>query len=133
MVWCSLRREILQPRDMITIPTEDNSYLHFCGLFCLSVFRHNKKQPDKAPDKWADKKQEKVPEKVAEKPVEKQPERSICSVCKISNRVRRRGAPETRGTASRCLLILVLLDPRRLSTRSTIKVVCTGSAATPAL
>lgn len=73
---------------MITIPTEDNSYQHFCGLFCLSVFRHNKKQPDKAPDKLTDKKQEKIPEKLPEKPVEKQSERSICSVCKISNRVR---------------------------------------------
>ncbi|XP_056867750.1 zinc finger MYM-type protein 4-like isoform X2 [Takifugu flavidus] len=80
-------REILQPRDMITIPAEDNSYLHFCGLFCLSVFRHNKKQPDKTPDKWTDKKPEKKPEKLPEKPVDKQSERSACSVCKISNRI----------------------------------------------
>lgn len=83
-----LCREIIQPRDMITIPTEDNTYLHFCGLFCLSVFRHNKKQPDKTPDKWTERKQEKVSEKVAEKPVDKLSERSVCSVCKISNRVR---------------------------------------------
>lgn len=72
---------------MITIPTEDNTYLHFCGLFCLSVFRHNKKTPEKPPDKLVDKKQDKKPEKLPEKPVDKQTDRSICSVCKISNRV----------------------------------------------
>lgn len=76
---------------MITIPAEDNSYLHFCGLFCLSVFRHNKKQPDKTPDKWTDKKPENKPEKLPEKPVDKQSERSACSVCKISKRVRDTG------------------------------------------
>uniref|UniRef100_A0A3Q0T147 Si:ch211-266o15.1 n=1 Tax=Amphilophus citrinellus TaxID=61819 RepID=A0A3Q0T147_AMPCI len=48
-------REIIQPRDMITIPAEDSTFMHFCGQFCLSVFRHKKKQTDKIPDKWADK------------------------------------------------------------------------------
>uniref|UniRef100_A0A3B4Z1P8 TRASH domain-containing protein n=1 Tax=Stegastes partitus TaxID=144197 RepID=A0A3B4Z1P8_9TELE len=28
---------ILQPRDMITIPADDNTLMHFCGQFCLSV------------------------------------------------------------------------------------------------
>uniref|UniRef100_A0A4W6FBU1 TRASH domain-containing protein n=1 Tax=Lates calcarifer TaxID=8187 RepID=A0A4W6FBU1_LATCA len=45
-------REILQPRDMITIPADDSTYMHFCGQFCLSVFRHKKKHSDKIPDKW---------------------------------------------------------------------------------
>uniref|UniRef100_A0A8D0CYH5 TRASH domain-containing protein n=1 Tax=Sander lucioperca TaxID=283035 RepID=A0A8D0CYH5_SANLU len=48
-------REILQPRDMITIPSDGNTYFYFCGQFCLSVFRHKKKTVDKVPDKWADK------------------------------------------------------------------------------
>lgn len=85
----SICREILQPRDMITIPTDDNTYMHFCGQFCLSVFRHKKKQTDKIPDKWTDKRQERKPEKQTEKPVDRQPDRPICSVCKVSNRVRR--------------------------------------------
>uniref|UniRef100_A0A3B4YN85 Zinc finger MYM-type protein 4-like n=1 Tax=Seriola lalandi dorsalis TaxID=1841481 RepID=A0A3B4YN85_SERLL len=50
-----LCREIVQPRDMITIPADDSTYMHFCGQFCLSVFRHKKKHSDKIPDKWADK------------------------------------------------------------------------------
>lgn len=82
----SVCREILQPRDMITIPSEDGSYFNFCGQFCLSVFRHKKKH-DKLPDKWADKRPEKKPEKPPEKAPEK-PERPICSVCKVANRVR---------------------------------------------
>ncbi|KAM9341227.1 zinc finger MYM-type protein 4-like [Symphorus nematophorus] len=79
-------REILQPRDMITIPTENNTYMHFCGQFCLSVFRHKKKTTDKVPDRWADKRPERKPEKPPEKPVE-QPEKPFCSVCKVSNRI----------------------------------------------
>ncbi|XP_042356199.1 zinc finger MYM-type protein 4-like isoform X3 [Plectropomus leopardus] len=79
-------REILQPRDMITIPGDDGNYINFCGQFCLSVFRHKKKQPDKGPDKWTDKRPEKKPEKPPEKQVERQPEKPFCSVCKVSNR-----------------------------------------------
>ena len=73
---------------MITIPTEDSNYMHFCGQFCLSVFRHKKKQVEKTPDKWTDKQQERKPEKQSEKTAERQPERPTCSVCKVSNRVR---------------------------------------------
>ncbi|XP_059209929.1 zinc finger MYM-type protein 4 isoform X2 [Centropristis striata] len=81
-------REIIQPRDMITIPADDNSFLNFCGQFCLSVFRHKKKQPsDKVPDKWVDKRMEKKPEKPPEKPVERLPEKPFCSVCRVSNRI----------------------------------------------
>ncbi|XP_061598825.1 zinc finger MYM-type protein 4-like isoform X3 [Cololabis saira] len=80
-------REILQPRDMITIPAEDNVLLNFCGQFCLSVFRHKRKLPDKVPEKWADKRLEKKPEKPSEKPVERLPDRPFCSVCKVSNRI----------------------------------------------
>ncbi|XP_008300129.1 zinc finger MYM-type protein 4-like [Stegastes partitus] len=76
-------REILQPRDMITIPADDNTLMHFCGQFCLSVFRHKKKQVDKVPDK----RQEKKPEKPPEKPVERQPEKPFCSVCRVTNRI----------------------------------------------
>uniref|UniRef100_H2MTV1 TRASH domain-containing protein n=1 Tax=Oryzias latipes TaxID=8090 RepID=H2MTV1_ORYLA len=43
--------EIAQPRDMITIPAEDNTLMSFCGQFCLSVFRHRKKTIDRIPDK----------------------------------------------------------------------------------
>ncbi|XP_076604151.1 zinc finger MYM-type protein 4 isoform X2 [Chaetodon auriga] len=80
-------REIIQPRDMITIPADDSTYMHFCGQFCLSVFRHKKKQCEKIPDKWADRRLERKPEKPPEKPAERQPEKPFCSVCKVSNRV----------------------------------------------
>ncbi|KAM9842309.1 zinc finger MYM-type protein 4-like [Aulostomus maculatus] len=81
-------REILQPRDMITIPSEDGSYMNFCGQFCLSVFRHKKKPSDKVPDsKWTDKRLERQPEKPPEKPAERQPEKIFCSVCKVANRI----------------------------------------------
>uniref|UniRef100_A0A3P8RPA7 TRASH domain-containing protein n=1 Tax=Amphiprion percula TaxID=161767 RepID=A0A3P8RPA7_AMPPE len=65
---CKLFLDILQPRDMITIPADDGNLMHFCGQFCLSVFRHKKK--DKAPDKFIDKRLEKKPEKPPEKPIE---------------------------------------------------------------
>ncbi|XP_035850806.1 zinc finger MYM-type protein 4-like isoform X2 [Sander lucioperca] len=80
-------REILQPRDMITIPSDGNTYFYFCGQFCLSVFRHKKKTVDKVPDKWADKRVEKKPEKPPEKPAERPPEKPFCSVCRVSNRI----------------------------------------------
>ncbi|XP_023287336.1 zinc finger MYM-type protein 4-like [Seriola lalandi dorsalis] len=79
-------REIVQPRDMITIPADDSTYMHFCGQFCLSVFRHKKKHSDKIPDKWADKRVERKPEKLPEKPVERLPEKPFCSVCRVTNR-----------------------------------------------
>lgn len=81
----SLCREILQPRDMVTIPADNNTYMHFCGQFCLSVFRHKRKQVDKVPDKPADKRLEKKPEKPPEKPLENQ---LFCSICKATNKVR---------------------------------------------
>ncbi|XP_047466994.1 zinc finger MYM-type protein 4-like isoform X2 [Mugil cephalus] len=76
------KKEIIQPRDMIAVPADDNTLMHFCGHFCLSVFRHKRKQPDKAPDK----RQERKPEKPPEKPGERQPERPFCSVCKVNNK-----------------------------------------------
>ncbi|XP_013865076.1 zinc finger MYM-type protein 4 [Austrofundulus limnaeus] len=76
-------REITQPRDMVTIPAENNSFMHFCGQFCLSVFRHKKKQVDNVSDKLADKRQERKPEKPPEKPAENQ---ILCSVCKATNK-----------------------------------------------
>lgn len=72
---------------MITIPTEDGTYMHFCGQFCLSVFRHKRKQVEKIPDKWADKRPEKKPDKPPEKTAERLPDKPFCSVCKVSNRV----------------------------------------------
>ncbi|XP_054469625.1 zinc finger MYM-type protein 4 isoform X2 [Anoplopoma fimbria] len=75
-------REILQPRDMITIPGDDNTYINFCGQFCLSVFRHKKKTSDKIPERRLEKK----PEKPPEKPVERPPDKPVCSVCRVSNR-----------------------------------------------
>lgn len=84
----TLCREIVQPRDMITIPADDRTFMHFCGQFCLSVFRHKKKQTDKVPDKWADKQVERKPEKPPEKPAELQTDRPFCSVCKVSNKVK---------------------------------------------
>ncbi|XP_035466662.2 zinc finger MYM-type protein 4 isoform X3 [Scophthalmus maximus] len=79
-------REILQPRDMITIPVDDNAYMHFCGQFCLSVFRHKKKSGEKIPDKLVEKRLEKKPEKPPEKPVEQQSEKPFCSVCKVTKK-----------------------------------------------
>ncbi|KAM7404035.1 hypothetical protein PAMA_004449 [Pampus argenteus] len=76
-------RDIIQPRDMITIPADDGSYMHFCGQFCLSVFRHKRKNSDKTPDKRPERK----PEKTQEKPAERQPDKIICSVCKVANRI----------------------------------------------
>uniref|UniRef100_A0A8C6M312 TRASH domain-containing protein n=1 Tax=Nothobranchius furzeri TaxID=105023 RepID=A0A8C6M312_NOTFU len=75
-------REIIQPRDMVTIPGEENTYLQFCGQFCLSVFRHKRVQGDKIIDKRTGKK----PQKPPEKPVERLPEKPICSVCKSTNK-----------------------------------------------
>uniref|UniRef100_A0A1A7YL86 TRASH domain-containing protein n=1 Tax=Iconisemion striatum TaxID=60296 RepID=A0A1A7YL86_9TELE len=75
-------REILQPRDMVTIPGEENTYLQFCGQFCLSVFRHKRIQVDKMPDKRPGRK----PQKPPEKPVERQPEKPFCSVCKTTKK-----------------------------------------------
>lgn len=83
-----MRREIIQPRDMITIPAEDGSFMHFCGQFCLSVFRHKKKQVDMIPEKRPERRPGRKPEKPPEKVAEQQPERPFCSVCKVSNRVR---------------------------------------------
>ncbi|XP_072220783.1 zinc finger MYM-type protein 4-like isoform X2 [Leuresthes tenuis] len=80
-------REILQPRDMITIPASDNTIMHFCGHFCLSVFRHKRKQVDKIPEKWADKQVERKPEKPPEKQVERLPDKPFCSVCKVTNKI----------------------------------------------
>lgn len=77
------RRDISQPRDMITIPIGNNSYTHFCGQFCLSIFRHKTKQPGSA-SKLPEKPVERKPEKPAERPVDSQ----VCTVCKIVNRVR---------------------------------------------
>uniref|UniRef100_A0A3Q3DB84 TRASH domain-containing protein n=1 Tax=Hippocampus comes TaxID=109280 RepID=A0A3Q3DB84_HIPCM len=49
---CSLcNSEILRARDTITIPADDNTYLHFCGQHCLSIFRHRTKKIEKAPEK----------------------------------------------------------------------------------
>ncbi|KAK2826358.1 hypothetical protein Q5P01_020572 [Channa striata] len=79
-------REILQPRDMITIPADDSTYMHFCGQFCLSVFRHKRKNAEKIPDKWVDKRQERKPEKPLQKPMERQAEKPFCSVCKVTNK-----------------------------------------------
>ncbi|XP_037343080.2 zinc finger MYM-type protein 4-like isoform X4 [Pungitius pungitius] len=76
-------REILQPRDTITIPgDENNTVFNFCGQFCLSVFRHKKKPANKIPNKRIEKKPEKLPEKPAEQPTDK----PVCSVCRVSNK-----------------------------------------------
>ncbi|XP_041828802.1 zinc finger MYM-type protein 4-like isoform X2 [Melanotaenia boesemani] len=75
-------REIMQPRDMVTIPADDNTIMHFCGQFCLSVFRH-KRKVEKVPDKRLERK----PEKPPEKPVERQPDKPVCSVCKVTNKI----------------------------------------------
>lgn len=79
-------REIIQPRDMVTIPAENNTVMHFCGQFCLTVFRHKRKQVDKVPEKLPDKRQERKPEKPPEKPAENQ---VLCSVCKAPDKVRK--------------------------------------------
>ncbi|XP_061650929.1 zinc finger MYM-type protein 4-like isoform X2 [Phyllopteryx taeniolatus] len=85
---CSLcNSEILRARDTITIPADDNTYLHFCGQHCLSIFRHRTKKPEKAPEKVVDKRPEKKIEKPQEKPAERPAENVICSVCRITNRI----------------------------------------------
>uniref|UniRef100_A0A3B3UWP0 Zinc finger MYM-type protein 4-like n=1 Tax=Poecilia latipinna TaxID=48699 RepID=A0A3B3UWP0_9TELE len=64
-------REILQPRDMVTVPAENSTFMHFCGQFCLSVYRHKKKQGEKLIiDKRPERKPEKPPEKPVERPIE---------------------------------------------------------------
>ncbi|RVE56979.1 hypothetical protein OJAV_G00211680 [Oryzias javanicus] len=100
-------REINQPRDMITIPAEDNTLMSFCGQFCLSVFRHRRKTVEKIPDKWMDKRVEKKPEKPPEKPVERLPKN--CSVVSAKSAI------------------------DKLSMRSPIKEDCTDFVVMPAL
>ncbi|XP_029900225.1 zinc finger MYM-type protein 4-like isoform X2 [Myripristis murdjan] len=80
-------KEITQPKDMIMIPLDNNTYMHFCGHFCLSVFRHKKKQTEKQPDKRLEKRPDKRVERKPEKPYEKQPEKPSCSVCRVTNRI----------------------------------------------
>ncbi|XP_028293471.1 zinc finger MYM-type protein 4-like isoform X2 [Gouania willdenowi] len=81
------KREIVQPRDMVTIPASDRSFMHFCGQFCLSVFQHKKKVTDKVPEKMFEKKMEKKPEKPPEKPTDRQPVKPLCSVCRMSSKI----------------------------------------------
>ncbi|XP_036007051.1 zinc finger MYM-type protein 4 isoform X2 [Fundulus heteroclitus] len=76
-------REILQPRDMVTVPAENSTFMHFCGQFCLSVYRHKKKQGEKV---TSDKRPDRKPEKPPEKPVERPAEKPFCSVCKGTNK-----------------------------------------------
>ncbi|XP_054894741.1 zinc finger MYM-type protein 4-like isoform X2 [Poeciliopsis prolifica] len=76
-------REILQPRDMVTVPAENSTFMHFCGQFCLSVYRHKKKQGEKL---IIDKRPERKPEKPPEKPVERPAEKPFCGVCKSTNK-----------------------------------------------
>lgn len=135
----SLRREILQPRDMVTIPSDDSTYMHFCGQFCLSVFRHKKKTaPDKIPDRWADKRLERQPENPPQKPAERQPEKPLCSVCKVTNKVRAKTQMVTEPSRVLCMFTCSPSSPgvwdwddpcSRLSMKSPIKVVCTDSVA----
>ncbi|XP_014851193.1 PREDICTED: zinc finger MYM-type protein 4-like isoform X2 [Poecilia mexicana] len=77
-------REILQPRDMVTVPAENSTFMHFCGQFCLSVYRHKKKQGEKL---IIDKRPERKPEKPPEKPVERPAEKPFCGVCKSTNKI----------------------------------------------
>ncbi|XP_047200738.1 zinc finger MYM-type protein 4 isoform X4 [Girardinichthys multiradiatus] len=76
-------REIAQPRDMVTVPAENSTFMLFCGQFCLSVHRHKKKQGEKV---ITDKRPERKPEKPPEKPVEGPSEKPFCSVCKATNK-----------------------------------------------
>ncbi|KAM3833892.1 LOW QUALITY PROTEIN: zinc finger MYM-type protein 4-like [Diretmus argenteus] len=80
-------KEITQPKDMIMIPLDATTYMHFCGQFCLSVFRHKKKQVDKPPVKAPEKRTEKRLEKKPEKPPEKPSDKTACSVCRVTNRI----------------------------------------------
>lgn len=128
------RRDITQPRDMITIPIGNNSYTHFCGQFCLSIFRHKTKQQPSNASKLPEKPVERKPEKPAERAVDSQ----VCSVCKIVNRVRDgTGREATRHESAVYNLCTHLMcfwfvrPPLSLSsTRSPIRVACTNSAAT---
>lgn len=79
----SVCREILQPRDMVTVPAENSTFMHFCGQFCLSVYRHKKKQGEKL---IIDKRPERKPEKPPEKPVERPVEKPFCCICKSTNK-----------------------------------------------
>uniref|UniRef100_A0A3B4BMJ5 TRASH domain-containing protein n=1 Tax=Periophthalmus magnuspinnatus TaxID=409849 RepID=A0A3B4BMJ5_9GOBI len=66
-------KEIANPREMVTISAENNTLMNFCGQFCLSVYRSKKKKTET--DKFLDKKQTKLPEK------------PLCSVCKLPNKI----------------------------------------------
>uniref|UniRef100_UPI003AAE8806 zinc finger MYM-type protein 4 n=1 Tax=Centroberyx gerrardi TaxID=166262 RepID=UPI003AAE8806 len=76
-------KEIANPKDMIMIPIDAANYMHFCGQFCLSMFRHKKKQTEKQPEKRPEKRAEKRPEKKPDKP----PEKPYCIVCRISSKI----------------------------------------------
>ncbi|KAK7905257.1 hypothetical protein WMY93_017864 [Mugilogobius chulae] len=66
-------KDILNPREMVTISAENNTLMNFCGQFCLSVYKSKKKKVET--DKFLEKKQVKVPEKL------------ICSVCKVPGKI----------------------------------------------
>ncbi|XP_077394442.1 zinc finger MYM-type protein 4-like isoform X2 [Festucalex cinctus] len=85
---CSLcNSEIVRARDTITIPADDNTYLHFCGQHCLSIFRHRTKKAEKVPEKVVEKRPEKKMEKPQEKSNERPAENVVCSVCRITTRI----------------------------------------------
>ncbi|XP_072314407.1 zinc finger MYM-type protein 4-like [Eucyclogobius newberryi] len=68
-------KDILNPREMVTVSAENNTLMNFCGQFCLSVYKSKKKKVET--DKLLDKTQNKVPV----------PEKIICSVCKVPGKI----------------------------------------------
>ncbi|KAF7665300.1 hypothetical protein LDENG_00144680 [Lucifuga dentata] len=80
-------REIMQPKDMIAVPLDNHSYMHFCGQFCLSVFRLKRQQAEKQAERKSEKRLERKPERLPDKPAEKQLEKPCCSVCRVTNRI----------------------------------------------
>ncbi|XP_028994421.1 zinc finger MYM-type protein 4-like isoform X2 [Betta splendens] len=75
--------EISQAKDMVTFLAGDGNYISFCGQFCLSVFRHKRRNAEKIVDPRSEQKPEKPPQTSVDEP----PERPACTICKVSNKL----------------------------------------------
>lgn len=68
-------KDILNPREMVTMSGDNSTLMNFCGQFCLSVYKSKKRQNVTESDKRVEQKQNMLPEK------------PTCSVCKVTGKI----------------------------------------------
>lgn len=68
-------KDIINPREMVTISGENSTLMNFCGQFCLSVYKSKRRQNTTETDKRVEQKQNKLPDK------------PMCSVCKVTGKI----------------------------------------------